>query len=448
LQLWTRYRVEIARELSDATGVSMVDDVSFGFQVRDGAWSVTSLAQGEAFQLPVSLPVATSGAALATWLTKQGSQCSASGAWVLRGQTRLNEFFAPPASDGDCGQISASAAPDDSAAAAWVVGKTEWSQSFAAGSWAPTERQTGEVFDAVIDDTRVFAHDAQQITIFRDTNGKSGYLRSLEQGAARDAWSPARQTLWGGSRIQLVKAADGAAFATWSREAGIELIAYDPGRGAWEDDSTTLPGTDSGSSERSMPNLAITPSGDALVLWVEGTGDQQALKSTRFTPKLGWDDAPTTVSTDLSENPLLDAPALVFDGRSFVGAWTRSDGGTLATYTARYDLDSGRWQVDAPRLSALGESAAFMPRLGVDSHGNLMLLWPLAGNPITLAYQRYRAETDTWGTIQPIDGVSFTDSSFASAGKLPFGFSPSGLASVLFRSGAIGSQTLKLAQFF
>jgi hypothetical protein len=77
-----------------------------------------------------------------------------------------------------------------------------------------------------------------------------------------------------------------------------------------------------------------------------------------------------------------------------------------------------------------------------------MLLWAIAGNPITVAYQRYRAETDTWGPVEAVNGVSFTDPTFATEGKLPFGFAPNGLGAVLFRSGTAGSQTLKLAQFF
>jgi len=86
--------------------------------------------------------------------------------------------------------------------------------------------------------------------------------------------------------------------------------------------------------------------------------------------------------------------------------------------------------------------------LGADSHHNLMLVWAIAGSPTKLVYQRYRADTGEWGDVEAIAGVSFTDSTFETGGRLPFAFAPSGTGALMFRSTQGGTATLKLAEFY
>lgn len=446
LDLWVKYRLQISSEVRDASGAELLEEVSSSFTVRDGAWSVTTLAQGEAFLLPHSLATAANGASLATWLTAREGQCSASGAWVLGGQTQLHELFASAPVKGFCAHISASIALDGSAATGWAISERLWTQSFVDDSWAAAERLATEISDgSVYPQSLVFAHDAQTMTLFEDSNGRGGFRRSIAQGPARGEWSPeVRGSCPGGTRLQLASGLDGSALAACSSDAAVGVLAYDPATKRWAEQAATVPGVAGVAIERSVPNIAIGAHGEALVLWIEGK--LGALRSSYFTPVSGW-EAPVTATSDTSDSPLLDSPALVFDGRSFVSAWTSTNAGELAAYTARYDADARRWLIDPPHLTELGASASSEPRLGADSHGNLMLLWAIAGNPLTLAYQRYRAETGTWEAILPV-GVSFTDAQFATEGKLPFGFARNGRGGVLFRSGDIGAQTLKLAQFF
>jgi hypothetical protein len=89
-----------------------------------------------------------------------------------------------------------------------------------------------------------------------------------------------------------------------------------------------------------------------------------------------------------------------------------------------------------------------MPRLGTDAQGNLMLVWAVGVDPIALVYQRYRASTGEWGNVEPLSDVSFSDATFATEGKLPFGFAKNGLGGVMFRTGSAGSQKLQLASFY
>ena len=94
-----------------------------------------------------------------------------------------------------CRHLSASSAPDGSAVLGWVSGDQEWSQSFAGGAWASAPRTTYKTTDTVFVDTRVVAHSAEQMTIFRDTNGRSGLRRIVETGAPRGGWSPRARNL-------------------------------------------------------------------------------------------------------------------------------------------------------------------------------------------------------------------------------------------------------------
>jgi hypothetical protein len=80
-----------------------------------------------------------------------------------------------------------------------------------------------------------------------------------------------------------------------------------------------------------------------------------------------------------------------------------------------------------------------MPRLGVDAHRNLLLVWTLAKDPAPLVYQRYRGDTQTWGEIQLIPEVAL----FENTG--PLSVAANGLAGTVFRD--LAESSLELAQF-
>jgi hypothetical protein len=111
-------------------------------------------------------------------------------------------------------------------------------------------------------------------------------------------------------------------------------------------------------------------------------------------------------------------------------------------------MDAKTWTSDdEPHVSYLGDSAVFMPRLGTDSRHNLMLVWAIASSPTKQVYQRYRADTGEWGSVEPVPGVSFTESTFETNGRLPFAFAPGGTGALMFRSAQGSSGTLMLADF-
>jgi hypothetical protein len=453
LELWGNYRIELGKEIQDADGLAMLHDVSASFGVRDGVWSVKSLAKADAFELPSTLPAAPSGALLATWLVTKGTDCGASGTWSLEGTT--SGPFASKLETLECSHVAASIAPDGSAIAAW--GKKDpdagtgsvWTQSFVAGSWAATDRQAQDYGKKSLIDVQVLGHDAGRISLLLDT---FGYVRTKEiiVGPSRGTWSAENSNVFASDSVRPTAAfgRDGSGRGVWSDTTGVHLVTYNAVTKTWAQDAQPVPGTDATSTTRGPVTLMTSPAGDAMVLWRDGNSSGESLLASHFKSGIGWDNLPTTVNNALVGAALLDTPALVFDGTTFVCGWTAATGGKLTTYLARYDLGAGTWSEREAHVTNLGESAAPMPRLAADAQGNLMLVWAVGDDPYTLVYQRYRADTETWGEIQAVPQGTFTDTDFATKGKLPFGFAANGRGGVLFRTVGSGAQELKLASFF
>jgi len=444
------YRVEISAQIKDDAGIEMLSTFSSRFRAKDGAWQIRTLASADALELPFALSVAPSGSLLVAWLHTEGTTCGASGTWVFRNQSKASDLFESKL-ESPCSRIATSIARDGSAAAAWWQVSSVRTQSFVGSSWGNTERQGPGTGGVHFVDTDVFAHDAQHVSLLLDVDGVGGPIRDLEPGPARGDWDHTSRYVVEqlGSRLGAVFDDSGDGLAFWTFTDGVYSLGYDSLAGKWETVATVLPGTAGGNVTRSVPGVARSNEGDVLVAWVEGPANNQVLKSSRFEPDLGWDKLPVEVSSGLGGEPLFEAPAVVFDGETFVTAWTAATGGKLTTYSARYDLEEGTWGKREPHVSELGESAVLMPRLGVDAGGNLMLLWAVGEDPISLVYQRFDADAGEWGAVAAIPGASFSDAKLATEGKLPFAWAKNGLGGVMFRSDETdGSQTLKLASFF
>jgi len=453
LSLWTKYRVELVSTLKDRDGASLVEAFSADFQVRDGVWSVQTLAEGTSLKLPRMLPITADGSLLPTWLAEEGTTCTAAGTWALRGKTKPSWLFKSTALDGECTDLSASVASDGNAAVSWVAGNQDYSQTFVSGAWASAERMNTARGSSALYSSTVFVHDGATMTTMAMVGGGQNSLVT-EIGTMRGAWKPASQSFVLGSASSSITGSldpRGSGFAVWSRNVGIEtsVLRFDSAKQAWDAAPSSLPGSKvTGATAGPRPNIATTPEGDALVVFGGRTSDARWLKSSRYTPSTGWQVEPTNVYFNPSIEPLKDAPALAYDGSAFVAAWTAAYDGNYVAYSARYDWAHDSWELDEPHVTPLGESALLMPRLGADARGNLLLVWALAGAPTKLAYQRYRAESGEWGEIQQVPGVAMVDPTVETVGKLPFALAPNSVGGLLFKSAESGTETVKLAEFF
>jgi hypothetical protein len=449
LDLWTDYRLEIAADVADTEGATLLDGASSTFQVRDGAWSVKVLAHGDSIVMPSSLPISASGAILASWAVQQGEQCSAAGRWVLRGQTEAKESFGSLSTIGTCASVTASIAPDGDAVVAWLPSRSVSLQAFTQGAWMAKERVEPDYYST---DVEVFAHADQRMSLLYLRASKGGPYWTAATGASTTAGDETYAEFpFQTGRPRAAFDSDGRGLMVWSVQGyavSLGFTAYDADGGTWAA-SEVVPGTDVADSpsdeRRGDPGVAMGPAGEAMIVWVNEAPAAVQLMSSRFVPSSGWQAKPSVVSGKLlveSVNDSTEPPALIFDGETYVAAWAAKTGSTHTIYTARYLMADKRWDVYEPHTSAAGPSASAMPRLGVDSHRNLLLVWTLAGDPATLAYQRYRADTGTWGEAQQIPDVAHFEAS------VPFGVSGNGLAGLMFRDYSGATLGLVLAQFF
>lgn len=454
--LWTEYRVEIADSVADTEGVTLLDAASASFQVRDGEWSVQLLAQGSYAYLPSTLPIAPSGGILASWtVSEDGSHCSAGGRWLLRGQTKSGESFVSPSAAGSCTAVAASIAPGGDAGVVWSGPSGVLSKSFAKGAWQSQDRPLDNVSGS--GDLALVVHDAQRMTVFTSQATRGGTFVRVDTGASTGTWSPTHQEFYDGGTLRSAFNGEGNGFTIWSlydqAPLPVKHMAYDAKTGVWGAPAVVT-GTESadaapGDGPR-IASVVMGPRGEAMVVWVKRTQPKQELMASRFIPGSGW-QAPVLVSGKLLVDPISnwnDQPAVVFDGETYVSAWTARSGDAYLTYTARYDMSAKRWLAYESHISDLGDNLAFMPRLGADARGNLLLVWAIATDPSTLVYQRYRAATKTWGEPQVIAELSFADTYFEERGALPFAVAANGLGGLMVLDRAAGKSTLSLAEFF
>jgi len=162
---------------------------------------------------------------------------------------------------------------------------------------------------------------------------------------------------------------------------------------------------------------------------------------------------------DFAEHePLVQAPAIAFDGQGFVVAWVGQWENTSAiclnaycTYTSRYDLELAKWgAIDTRQTAAADIAAAKMPLLASDRRGNLMLVWakPVSSDTFTLAYQRRMG--GKWSAIAAIPGGTIAGKNFLTGGvRSPLSMNASGVAAISWgnydSAGLI--TTIRLASF-
>lgn len=279
---------------------------------------------------------------------------------------------------------------------------------------------------------------------------ETGPLRGEEESASVELEVNTATT------VQAAFDRNGSGFAAWSQPTGeaaqITVLRYDGLSGAWSSKPTSIPGTAQlGASKvphrRGAPGVALTPGGEALVVWIQEQDKTRWVSSSRYHLNVGWQSEPTVFFTDPSLEPFTDprrSPTM--GARSSPRGRRRRTEPTLLTAPATISTPTpGRWMRATPRT---WPSALAMPRLGTDARGNLLLAWALAGSPTQLAYRRYRAATGEWGEIRLIAGVEASDVTAEPLGTLPFSLAPNGVGGLLFKTEESGGESVKLLLFF
>jgi hypothetical protein len=248
--------------------------------------------------------------------------------------------------------------------------------------------------------------------------------------------------------------------ATWldqdSVTGGLEIVVskYWKQSATWSE-ALVLPGSlgELTGAPRGVPAAAFDDANTPFIVWQRGA----EMVSTRFDSKQGVWSGHVTVVGALQGSPVREPPALVFDGQTFVLAYLANRATGTSIEAVRYDRATNTWSTPETMHSAATAPAARMPRLTVDAHGNLLLVWAstVKQYEYLLAYQRFDAAAKTWRGAKPIAGATLNHGYFnPEDGAFSLGGNASGLAALTFfdyprmAGGGATCSNLRLASFY
>lgn len=132
----------------------------------------------------------------------------------------------------------------------------------------------------------------------------------------------------------------------------------------WEPGAAIETETDTGSQAR----IAMTPNGDAVVVWRQVSSGVTDIWFNRYTKGSGWG---TAAALDTGSENAAEPQIATDIGGHVTALWKRSDGVRDNIWTARF---SGTWSA-AAEIETDDTSDASIPRVAVDGLGNSMAIW-------------------------------------------------------------------------
>lgn len=415
LGLLANYRVSVSVAVTDEEGAHLAEPFESRFSVREGKFSSQVVVKQPSFQLAEYLPLTARGDALLAWSDdSNGTRCPVLAKWFTGEGMDPEALTTVGASE--CEFVTAAANATGVAAVAWVVPDAMhgvYVKQYRDGAWVGGESKVSPYTASTR--FRVAVAPNGVVTLFENGTPGSWAYRTDTSGK----WAPP-DTL--SSNTTAISAPDvafdaaGNALAIWRANSSAnfeELLSsrYTVASGKWAP-AKVVPGSlaTNVTHQRGTPALAIDAKGDAVALWVKDDGAARVLMASRFSADQGWQD-PTPVAPELEAQALYDTPGLVFDGQTFVAAFTASDGNALGAYTTRFDPEKAQWSEPELR-SGPDQVVSRMPRLAGDPRGNLMLVWTTGGSPsFKLSYQR--RVHGAWSATAEIPESAFINKYFA-----------------------------------
>jgi len=283
------------------------------------------------------------------------------------------------------------------------------------GTAAPIENDTGEAKRPQI------AIDASgnALAVWYQFNGTYRTIRSnrytslgwgtaapIETGNVGDALDP-----------QIAIDINGNALAVWNQDGDatastrydIWANRYTPaGWGTPVLIETNDPGTAFGQQ------VAIDPSGNALVVWEQYGGSVNDVWANRYTAGTDTWDTASLIETDNLGSA--DAPQIAIDANgNGLAVWQQYDGMryniTANRYTAGSAWGSAWWAAAA--IESDNTSNAIQPQIAFDTSGNALAIWQQnTVSGVNIWANRYAAGSGTWGTAALVENNSVGTSSY------------------------------------
>ncbi|MFF7845044.1 hypothetical protein ACFZC6_40825 [Streptomyces ossamyceticus] len=283
------------------------------------------------------------------------------------------------------------------------------------------------------------------------TLGAGGTASAAGYTGVAGPWSSAAALTGADGQQTLIAvraAGDGTAFALWrNRAAGagtwdFEVVVKAAGGSTWGAPHTLA----TGRSKGSLVELTVTPTGQAVVTWLDGggaAGDPTALAATWNPAQGGW-SAPAPIATTTGVYLGLPRLAAAADG-TLTAVWDQGDFADYDVMTATRAPGATTWSTAKP-LAHITTGSVYDLALAVAPDGAATAVWdvydqvPEEGEDAHTVHTATRASAGgAWSSAAPLPGTA------GSAGTVRVTMDAKGATTVLWRAAAGGATALKSA---
>jgi len=453
LALLERYDVNIDQSVTSEAGETLRAPYTSTFEIRDGAWEVSTVVEDDVASLPPALPMSNAGDFALLWSGSKGLPCPVRALDVRRGRPLQApvELQLPTGGGGSaCASLRVAGNARAALAAVWSASDKQ------RGSWVALRQgdewgSAARLGDGIPNGSSSIAlAPGGGATLFAD--GVTGM--GTWQADTGGHWS-ADQTLSSETATSTPSAvydAQGNGVVVWrsfDATSGREHILSAQLRqtnGGWNRAEALSGSTVSspGKDTLGIPGVAVDSAGGAWTGWVSS---DNAVLASHYNGE-SW-ETPVRISGTFPSATRSEPPGLVFDGETFWVAWSGTAGSFTSTFVSRYDSATGWSAAQQLQQPADGASAAKMPRLVSDGRGNLLLVWVKAASSagsFPLLWRRYTR--GAWGGINEVpNGNVLTNS--VDSDSLPLAMSESGVATAAWLERSQGKpKRIRLASFY
>lgn len=397
------------------SGGTVMPEYTWSFTTAEGSWGTSEnieIDPSSDFSEP-TVTVAGNGDAMAIWKSISGST------WIVH----YNKYSSSTAIWGNMQTLTSSTnnaitdlkiAMDNSgnAIAIWNLdvpgGNKDLMASFFNGtSWDGTPTQ--------IDlDVGVNNLSAPQIAFDGSSNAIAIWLENGSVYANRynGSWGTALDIDAGVGNVtspQLAVFDNGNAIAVWAEDDGaagpydIYVSHYDATLDSWGS-ATPLGNTVTGS----LPQVAVSDSGDAMVVWLQGTDPFDAYVAVYDGSVWG---SPTNLS-DTEDAHISTIPRVGIDSSgNGVAIWRAAPTAGVDRLRYRMYTSGSGWGTAGNIDNGVSDSSE--PKLVMDDEGHVIVVWLQDNNDTDMVAStwanRYRADTGNWGTPVLLETVDYAD---------------------------------------
>lgn len=392
LALQTPYQVSVSTAVRGITDEQLEAASIVNFTTRDGIWgdalSISDSSDDTANATKPKIATDSNGNAVAIWQQIDDDETDL----VTASYTAMSGWSDPVVIGSNIhsltgGQIAMNA--NGQAIVAWanggIVKASVYTSENGTGMWGNLnsleELGVGNVGSIQV------AVDSQGNAVVIWTKGLSNLQVWANRYTPEDGWDTAIQldTVATGSPYpQIVMDSSGNALAIWNNENELLSSQYIVGSDWSTGWSTPNAIENRNASISHAPNLSINSSGNAALIWIEGTNIVTSL----YSAESGWSITPAVLDTNDSSS---SSAKIALDNKgNAIAVWSQGDAGVSSIWTSRYSAATSIWST-AELIETDSTGAAGDPQLAIDETGNAIVVWRqiLSNNRYDLHASRY-----------------------------------------------------------